>query len=161
MTQCIDSGAVATSGPRAPLGPGGADDGKCLSDELQHSLRAEVQATLAPDLQDISNSIQTPSSPPDSDTGDLDAGARTEKESRRSPSTFLISYNSVFIGVYEAEGAVTPRQAFQRVAQELIAARAELDESQLRLYRPVLLRSARPSKATDVARGTLSLFDSG
>jgi hypothetical protein len=153
MTQCIDLGLIATSSPRAPLTPSEADETKRLS--------GEVQVTLAPYLQEISDSIQTPSPPSDSEKRDLGAGARTGIEGRRSTSTFLISYESVFIGVYEAEGAVTPRQAFQRVAQELIAARDELDESQVRLYRPVLLRSARPSKATDVVRGTLSLFESG
>jgi hypothetical protein len=78
--------------------------------------------------------------------------ARPRKKGERS---FIISYDGVFVGFFEAEGDVTPREAFLRVAQEL-ASEDGFDAERLELYKPVLIRNAKPAKAIHVVRGKMA-----
>jgi hypothetical protein len=78
--------------------------------------------------------------------------AKPRKKGERS---FIIAYDGVFVGFFEAEGEVTPREAFLRVAQEL-ASEEGFEAEKLELYKPVLIRNAKPAKAIHVVRGKLA-----
>ncbi len=74
---------------------------------------------------------------------------------RRGERNFLVAYEGKFVGVYEAEEELTPNEAFLRVAGDL-ASRKDFDPRKLQLYKPVLLRSARPAKRARFVSGTLT-----
>ncbi len=74
---------------------------------------------------------------------------------RRGERNFLVAYEGKFVGVYEAEEELTPNEAFLRVAGDL-ASRKDFDPGKLQLYKPVLLRSARPAKRARFVSGTLT-----
>jgi len=67
----------------------------------------------------------------------------------------VVSYEGRFIGFFEAEDVITPRQAFLYVAREL-ASRGPFEPNELALHKPVLIRSARPPKGSTFVRGRLA-----
>lgn len=81
--------------------------------------------------------------------------ADPSKPRKKGERSFIIAYDGVFVGFFEAEGEVTPREAFLRVAQEL-ASEEGFEAEKLELYKPVLLRNAKPAKAIHVVRGKLA-----
>ena len=81
--------------------------------------------------------------------------ADPSKPRKKGERSFIIAYDGVFVGFFEAEGEVTPREAFMRVAQEL-ASEEGFEAEKLELYKPVLLRNAKPAKAIHVVRGKLA-----
>ena len=81
--------------------------------------------------------------------------ADPSKLRKKGERSFIIAYDGVFVGFFEAEGEVTPREAFLRVAQEL-ASEEGFEAERLELYKPVLLRNAKPAKAIHVVRGKLA-----
>ncbi len=74
---------------------------------------------------------------------------------RRGERNFVVAYEGRFVGVFEAEEELTPREAFLRVAGDL-SGRKDFDPEKLQLYKPVLLRSARPPKGGKFVSGTLT-----
>jgi hypothetical protein len=83
-------------------------------------------------------------------------GAKSGSPARkRGERRFIIAYDGVFVGFFEAAEEVTPREAFKRVAQDL-AEEESFDPEKLALYKPVLLRSARPARGVNVIRGKMA-----
>jgi hypothetical protein len=74
---------------------------------------------------------------------------------RRGERNFVVAYDGRFVGVFEAEEELTPREAFLRVAGDL-SCRKNFDPEKLQLYKPVLLRSARPPKGSKFVSGKLT-----
>jgi hypothetical protein len=74
----------------------------------------------------------------------------------RGERAFFISYEGSFMGFFEAEVDTTPRQAFLRVAEEMVSSDKNFDPDQLELHKPVLLRAARPTKNCKLVRGKLT-----
>jgi hypothetical protein len=74
---------------------------------------------------------------------------------KRGERQFIIAYDGVFVGFFEATEEVTPREAYVRVAQDL-AEDESFDSEKLSLYKPVLLRSARPARGVNVIRGKMA-----
>jgi hypothetical protein len=74
---------------------------------------------------------------------------------KRGERRFIIAYDGVFVGFFEAVEEVTPREAFVRVAQDM-AEDESFDPDKLALYKPVLLRSARPARGVNVIRGKMA-----
>ena len=80
------------------------------------------------------------------------AGSSPRKRGERQ---FIIAYDGVFVGFFEAVEEVTPREAYVRVAQDLAEDESFAPEK-LSLYKPVLLRSARPARGVNVIRGKMA-----
>ena len=74
---------------------------------------------------------------------------------RRGERNFVVAYEGRFVGVFEAEEELTPREAFVRVAGDL-SCRKDFDPEKVQLYKPVLLRSARPAKGSKFVSGKLT-----
>ncbi len=74
---------------------------------------------------------------------------------RRGERNFVVAYDGRFVGVFEAEEELTPREAFVRVAGDL-SCRKDFDPEKVQLYKPVLLRSARPPKGAKFVSGKLT-----
>lgn len=83
---------------------------------------------------------------------DAKAGSPPRKRGERQ---FIIAYDGVFVGFFEAAEEVTPREAYVRVAQDL-AEDESFDPAKLSLWKPVLLRSARPARGVNVIRGKMA-----
>ena len=67
----------------------------------------------------------------------------------------MASYDDQFVGVFEAQEDLTPREAYLRIAGEL-SSRGEFVPEKLQLYKLVLLRSARPPKGSKFVAGKLT-----
>lgn len=76
---------------------------------------------------------------------------------RRGERNFLVRYDGHFVGVFEAEEDLTPRQAFILVARDLAAADPAFAPEKLEIFKPVLLKAARPAKGLGAIRGKLSV----
>lgn len=94
-------------------------------------------------------------STPSSRAAQRPAGGAPARPRKRGERSFIISYDGVFVGFFEAENEVTPREAFMRVAQEMASDEGFVPEK-LEIYKPVLIKSAKPSKAINVVRGKLA-----
>jgi hypothetical protein len=79
---------------------------------------------------------------------------------KRRDRNFVVAYGGTFLGLVEADSDITPREAYLRAAQEVAAWQEDFRPELLQLYKPVLLRSARPSKSCSVVPGRLELFAS-
>lgn len=77
------------------------------------------------------------------------------KSRKRGERCYVVSYDGQYIGFFEADDVLTPREAFLYVAREL-ASRAPFDPEKLSLHKPVLIRSARPPRGTTFVRGRLA-----
>jgi hypothetical protein len=90
-----------------------------------------------------------------------EAGRRRTRarKARRNYRSFVVRYGGEFTGIYNAEMEITPRAAFRRVEQGLLAENPGFDPNLLELYRPVLLRSARPARPVRPVRGKLEKLE--
>ncbi len=77
---------------------------------------------------------------------------------RHGERIFVVSYESGFVGFFEAAAELTPREAFIRVASDMAARDPDFDPERLELYKPVLIKSARPTDGLDKLRGRLRCF---
>ncbi|HZN60511.1 MAG TPA: hypothetical protein VFD71_20735 [Planctomycetota bacterium] len=85
--------------------------------------------------------------PADRKTGGADAA---KKPGNRS---FVVSYAGSFVGFFEADVEVRPKEAFLRIAADFASRDPHFDAQKLELYRPVLVRSARAPAGMTSFRG--------
>ena len=83
------------------------------------------------------------------------SGAAPRGTRRNGHRQFVVSYAGSFVGFFEAEADITPREAFIRVAADLAAGDDGFDPEKLEIYKPVLLRGARPANGCPRVRGKL------
>ena len=77
---------------------------------------------------------------------------------RHGNRSFVVSYKGAFVGFFEAEAELTPREAFVRIASDMAARDPAFEPGRLELYKPVLIKSARPSNGLEKLRGKLRCF---
>ncbi|HVR73143.1 MAG TPA: hypothetical protein VMT52_02375 [Planctomycetota bacterium] len=83
------------------------------------------------------------------------SASKAPKQKKRGERDFIIAYDGAFVGFFEAVEEISPREAFMRIAQEM-SEKETFDAAKLELYKPVLLKSARPSKTVCVVRGKIA-----
>jgi hypothetical protein len=86
------------------------------------------------------------------------ADVKPAASKRGGQRSFIIALNGNFVGYFEADRDITSREAYLRIAQELAAADEKFELEKLELYKPVLLRGARPSPGLKVVRGKMAGF---
>jgi len=77
------------------------------------------------------------------------------KKPRHGQRCFIVSYKGSFLGFFESESELTPRDAFLRIAADMAARDAGFEPSRLELYKPVPLKRARPPDDGHLFRGKL------
>lgn len=83
------------------------------------------------------------------------SATKAPKQKKRGERDFIIAYDGAFVGFFQAVEEIAPREAFMRIAQEM-SEKESFDAAKLELYKPVLLKSARPSKTVCVVRGKIA-----
>lgn len=94
---------------------------------------------------------------------DLKPAAKSSTESppprkRHGEKIFVVSYEGSFVGFFEAAAELTPREAFLRVASDMAARDPDFEPERLEIYKPVLIKSARPADGLQRLRGRLRCF---
>lgn len=110
---------------------------------------AAVRASPAPPL-----APQLPGGPRGSARGGAKPGT-TPRPRKHGERRFVVAYRGSFVGFFEAESELTPREAFIRVASDMAARDGSFDPQRLELFRPVLLKNARPTEDLHLLRGKL------
>jgi hypothetical protein len=81
---------------------------------------------------------------------------RAARSARRyGQRQFVVRYDEAFVGFFEADTDISPREAFIRVAADLGASDDSFDPDRLEIYKPVLLRGARPQNGIARVKGKL------
>ena len=86
------------------------------------------------------------------------AAAKPSTPKRRGQRSFIIALDGKFVGYFESDRDISSREAYLRIAQELAGADEQFEPGKLELYKPVLLRGARPSLGLNVVRGKIAGF---
>lgn len=68
---------------------------------------------------------------------------------------FVVAYKGSFIGFFEAQTTLKPHEAFLRVAADMAARDESFVPARLELFKPVLIKSARPPEDENLFRGKL------
>lgn len=79
---------------------------------------------------------------------------RASPAKKQGERVFVVHYAGSYVGLYQAEDELKPQEAFLCVAREL-SSQGPFDPEKLTLYKPVLIKSARPPKGMHFVRGTL------